>query len=114
VKFLSKKLENRPIPVGLSIHFLFWWSLSVWFWAQNFGSYIGLYFAPIAPIYLGITGLASPGNLEAGVAGVLIFFTVLGSMLLAVRKRSRWTVFLTHVAVLLYWFIGFALMSPVP
>jgi len=114
VTFLSSRWAKKPILIGLSIHFAFWWATSVLFWVKSFGSYIGLYFAPIAPIYLGIAFLTSPENREWAAAGMVVFFTLVGTISVAVRKRSCWTALLAHFAVLLYWLIGFALMSPVP
>jgi hypothetical protein len=114
VTFLSSTWAKKPILIGLSIHFTVWWAGSVLFWAKNYGSYVGLYFAPIAPIYLGIAILKSPENREWAAAGMVVFFALVGTISVAVRKQSGWTVVLAHFAVLLYWFTGFALMSPVP
>jgi hypothetical protein len=112
--FLSSRWAKKPILIGLSIHFAIWWAVSVVFWVKGFESYIVGFFSPIAPIYLGIAMLKSPENRGWAAAGIVVFFTLVGTIALAVSKRSRWTVLSAHFAILLYWVMAFELMSPVP
>ena len=111
VSFLSKTWETKPISIGLSIHFLFWWAFSVWFWTKGYGWTLVSFIAPIAPIYLGTVYLLSSAYREWAAAGLLVSFALIGMTLLAAWHRYRWLTLLTHFAVLLYWFVGFVLIS---
>jgi len=105
VSFLSRPLGKRPILIGLSIHYALWWAASVVFFWADFGLK-DLAATPIGPFYWGIVYL-SDGSWGLGAAGILISLALVGMILLSVGKQSCWIVLLTHLAALLYWFVGY-------
>ena len=65
---------------------------------------------PIAPAYFGVFYLRAR-IWTLGIAGVLVSATLICMVFLSIRKPHRWVVLLAHCVVLLYWFVGFALIA---
>jgi hypothetical protein len=98
------------VLLGLSIHLAFWWAAFAWFWTRGFGWNLWSWLSPIAPIYLTYFFLRR-GDWLWDIVAILAYAALLASIFLAVRKDRRRAVILAHLCLLLYWMVGFVLIS---
>ena len=102
--------RTQKILIGLAVHFVVWWIFSWWLW-ERFAWKIFVLVLPVAPIYIGAFYAQWRSTWEAGAAGIIVSFVLAGAVFAAVRKKRVWTALMAHIAVLLYWLIGCALIA---
>jgi hypothetical protein len=102
--------RNQQILTGLAVHFGVWWLFSWWLW-ERFAWKMFVLVLPGAPVYLGFFYVQWRSTWEAGAAGIIVSLVLAGTVFAAFRKKRLWTTLLAHIAVLLYWLIGCALIA---
>jgi hypothetical protein len=97
--------------IGLLTHFACWWVISSWFWTHGWGWNMWSWMTPVAPLYLGIFYLQPHHDWHWGAAGIVVSLLLITGVVFAMHRQRRWTILLAHFAVLLYWLVGFFLIS---
>ncbi len=97
--------RNQRILIGLAIHFVVWWIFSWWLW-ERFAWKIFVLVLPVAPVYLGVFYAQWRSTWVEGATGIIVSLVLAGTVFAAFRIKRFWTALLAHIAVFLYWLVG--------
>ena len=104
-------MSKRTVLIGLLAHFSLWWLASAWLWTRGFGWKLWILLCPIAPPLSGPFYLKSAALWAIGVASILSSAGLAISAYYSLTKRRPGILLVAHLAILVYWLVGIALIA---